>query len=1081
MAYCETSKSEKFDFKNPPSNYGEVSFFWWHGDDITKEKLSWILEQLKDKHICGLQINYCHGNKGGRMYGLTMKSNPKPFSDPWWELVKWFVGECKKYGMSVSLSDYTLGSPGQEYYVDWVLEKHPEMLGQRLRLGADGNVEIETVPFSMNPMAKGIGNAVVDEFYGAFERHIPDECGKGINFFFSDELNFNISGNLWCEDFKEEFYKRKGYDITEKWNAIFEDIGAETPKIRLDYYDVIVQLSEERYFKPVYDWHEERGMTFGCDHGGRGQRITEFGDYFRTMKWNQGPGNDQPHLRSSIVKSKCSASIAHMYGRPRVWLEGFYSSGWATDSSDVADATFRNFALGHNLLSLHGLYYSTHGSMWEWAPPCNHHHMPYWEQMGSFLECTKRLSYMNASGVHCCDAAIVYPVAAAEADVEQGKAAAATAFDTCRYLYTHAIDFDFIDFESIERATVENGKLCVSGEAFSTIIIPEMNAVRFAMMPKLLEFAKNGGQVIFQKRLPTASDRIGRDDKLLDETIKSILETGSLINTPDEIVQKMSEHHIFDVCCDSPYPFIHHRRIDGKDHYMIYRVPFGTPISLRAKGYPVVLDAWTGAAYKLEDYSCSTQSIGDQTEHVTEIAMPMTEREIFILAFEQDEAAWSALPTYSPASDKDQIITMNGEWNSELIPTMDNTYGDWRLPAFDGYIGAEARKLEYCYCDDPLEIPKNAEWKSSIYSYGTHFWTASGEQDEDSLIKATAPTEVMKEYRFSTKYGVEGDAGAQQSYHGLKGYLSDDFLVMGNKRITYVNSDSVYEGDEPHYFFTTVYTDKPETVKIDTGEFKPDKIWIDHKEVAEESIRLTAGRHYILLRLSHGGRSHFVLSRGKDFEQKRPLVTKWFNNPDILAFDAMPELNNRYCCYRFTAPPGAVKMKICASLPITAYANGQKLNTLGYNEFELDGDGRAAKITLCAEQSSGRYDTAIFEEPISFETKNGIYSFEIPYDEQGLDFYSGGIRLNKTVSVKKSSDRIFFKANSDVGCAMDVYVNGKKARTLLTRPYLCEITDYLHDGENDIEVRAFNSTHNHMKTIPTQYNVKIDIDTMAVY
>ena len=80
---------KKFD--SLPDGYGEVAFFWWHGDDITREKLQWILNQLKGKHICGLQINYCHSDKGGLQYGLTMESNPRPFSDEWWELVGWFI------------------------------------------------------------------------------------------------------------------------------------------------------------------------------------------------------------------------------------------------------------------------------------------------------------------------------------------------------------------------------------------------------------------------------------------------------------------------------------------------------------------------------------------------------------------------------------------------------------------------------------------------------------------------------------------------------------------------------------------------------------------------------------------------------------------------------------------------------------------------------------------------------------------------------------------------------------------------------------------------------------------------------
>lgn len=58
------------EFVNPPEKYGEVSFFWWHGDKIEKEKLHWILEQLKDKGIAGIQLNYCHSDKAGFNTGL---------------------------------------------------------------------------------------------------------------------------------------------------------------------------------------------------------------------------------------------------------------------------------------------------------------------------------------------------------------------------------------------------------------------------------------------------------------------------------------------------------------------------------------------------------------------------------------------------------------------------------------------------------------------------------------------------------------------------------------------------------------------------------------------------------------------------------------------------------------------------------------------------------------------------------------------------------------------------------------------------------------------------------------------------
>ncbi len=76
------------NFSNPPKGYGEVSFFWWLGDKLTKERLAWQLEKLDKKYIEGLQINYAHSDKGGNTYGLSMKSDPPLFTEEWWELFK---------------------------------------------------------------------------------------------------------------------------------------------------------------------------------------------------------------------------------------------------------------------------------------------------------------------------------------------------------------------------------------------------------------------------------------------------------------------------------------------------------------------------------------------------------------------------------------------------------------------------------------------------------------------------------------------------------------------------------------------------------------------------------------------------------------------------------------------------------------------------------------------------------------------------------------------------------------------------------------------------------------------------------
>jgi hypothetical protein len=420
-------------FVRPPRGYGNVAFFWWLGDPLTKERLLLHLDRLAGFGVTGLQINYAHTDKGGVSYGLSMPSDPPLFSPAWWDLVRWFAGEASRRGMSISLSDYTLGL-GQGWAMDAAVAERPDLVGSELKSeirAVAGGARIDwplpegwrtvtavegkadrpasspavdlrgfvrdgrlswTAPAgdwrvvavfarrvvpSLDPTHPESGRTYIRRFFEPFERNLPGQAGRALNFFFSDELDFRLPGLIWSDRLAEAFQARKGYDLTPELAGLFVDVGPRTPKLRLDYGDVRVALAEEGFFKPVYEWHEARGMIYGCDHGGRGLDVAEFGDYFRTQRWNQGPGCDQPVLDKSLIKAKVASSIAHLYERPRVWLEGYHSSGWGTTPAAVADATFADFLMGHNLLSFHGLYYSTHGGWWEWAPPDNHWRMPY--------------------------------------------------------------------------------------------------------------------------------------------------------------------------------------------------------------------------------------------------------------------------------------------------------------------------------------------------------------------------------------------------------------------------------------------------------------------------------------------------------------------------------------------------------------------------------------------------------------------------------------------------------------------------------------------------------------------------------
>ena len=801
-------------FQKPPPGFGTVPFYWWLGDPLTKERLGWILEQMAGMGVSGYQINYAHSDKGGRSYGLTYPSEPPLFSEDWWKLTGWFMEEAKKQGAGISLSDYTLGF-GQGWCVDEILREHPEVTGSVLRMGKDGKVTAEKVPWSLNPMHPMSGKWYAEKFFGQFERRFPGEAGKGLNFFFSDELQFGVSGHLWSAQFADEFKKRKGYDIMPELPALFKDTGPRTPKIRLDYSDVLVALSEEGFFKPVFDWHQQRGMIMGCDHGGRGRNVVEFGDYFRTQRWNQGPGTDQPALGKDLIKAKVASSMAHLYQRPRVWLEGYYGSGWGTTSAGVVDATFANYVMGYNLLGIHGMYYATHGGWWEWAPPDNTFRMPYWKHLRGFMDCQQRLAYLLSQGHHHCDVAIMYPVAPMEAGMD-GQAAVQAAFSTGEQLYAKGVDFDFMDFDSLARAKVVGKELHVSGEIYRVLVLPSMKAVRYSTLQKALEFHRAGGIVLAIGALPEASDRIGRDDPEVVAMVKEIFPDGA---TTDVFAKLPGRDY------EGP-GYIQHRKIGPRDLYAIYNAPQATVCRFRATGNVELWNPWTGETRLLPVIS--------QRAGITELALPLTETEIQLIVFSPGEPESLKAET-APVVTR---IPINRDWEFELQPTSDNRFGDFHWPPTPAKIGAEVRQLWYCEGNNT-----NGPWRRVTCSFGPQF-VVDG-----------------KPYEFSWRWGIESDPG-HQGYHGLKAVVHDEFLAIGKAKENARHLPNVvsYEAGANSIFSTAVVATRDMAAQALTGALKPSKITLNGEVVTGNTLKLKAGPNPLVLQYDKPGRTYFVVS-----------------------------------------------------------------------------------------------------------------------------------------------------------------------------------------------------------------------------
>lgn len=330
-----------------------------------------------------------------------------------------------------------------------------------------------------------------------YKKYIGSEFGKTVLGFRGDEPDFAYTP--WTPDMVQEFRQRKGYDPTPYLATLLAPVRTVADKrFKADYWDVWSELFAVNFFKRQADWCAENGLAhithLNNDHN-MPVCVRAGGNLFRNLSKIQVPGVDAiwNQIWPETVNDfpKFASSVSHAYGKPRCFSESFaayYTSPSIPQAKYVVDY---QVVRGVNFFEFMFWMAGSQKANWMTDPG-----------MKVLNDYTNRATYLMAQGKPNAKIAVYYPTSTLWMD---DNAVNPDLVSISQLLLQHQRDFDWLDDDAFSEALrVEDGAFVnLSGQRYSTLIIPSCDAIGREAWDRIYEFAADGGKLLFWGRRPT--------------------------------------------------------------------------------------------------------------------------------------------------------------------------------------------------------------------------------------------------------------------------------------------------------------------------------------------------------------------------------------------------------------------------------------------------------------------------------------------------------------------------------------------------------------------------------------------------
>lgn len=511
-------------------------------------------ESLKENERAQIMCNYSENLTGPIDYevsddGLFIAANPavgNPFIGKKMELVSLQLVPQKFNSMDQIID---LKSKGVDGTYKFQVPDGKWVMYALVRINSFLTV-INGAPGADGPVLDHMKKDVVEKYLTHMSDTIQNHMGplsKNIRALFTDSME--LEGANWTDGFRDEFKKRRGYDLLPylpfilfksgsqgnvsdyKQKVTFgDDLGDKINRIRFDFELTKAELMDENFTQTYVAWCKSLGVKSRAQAYGRGLFPLESSmkydipegeswttNWLRHKVGEEMSETDYRRGRAYTMVDKFVSSAAHLSGNRMVSCEEMTNTylvfamsleflkigGDQTAIAGITHSIFHGFNYSPNKEAKfpgwiqYGGYYSENNNWW----PFFHYYTTY----------KARLSAMLRHGTMFADIAILNPYADMWTKMGmQNEPFPIQMYADWTTLVWESINktgggCDYVSESIIRNATVKNGWMCYGPRKYNTLFLLAVEIMNEDTAAKLYEFVKGGGRIICVETAPHLS------------------------------------------------------------------------------------------------------------------------------------------------------------------------------------------------------------------------------------------------------------------------------------------------------------------------------------------------------------------------------------------------------------------------------------------------------------------------------------------------------------------------------------------------------------------------------------------------